>query len=246
MSNGRPAAQQPVAVPLPAHRDRLTPGLDGELPGDLEGLRGSCDAGGSSAIGNVPLSAVLWKGGMSLGGVIAFSYADLLILPTLNSYRKYYGARIAAFPLVTFFAAMVVARDVVEFDFGGLELIPKEADAKIPGEGITWNYTTWLDTVDRADGRGPGPHAALQTALDPGGLNSWPLRLGHPWAAGTRRLHHPVATPLGRDPPRHSVGAAVSTTARRASRRAGSAWLCCPAQSPRPGSAPGCCCRRNE
>ncbi|QIZ02245.2 LysR substrate-binding domain-containing protein [Streptomyces sp. S1D4-11] len=37
--------------------------------------------------------------------------------------------------------------------------------------------------MDRADGRGPGPHAALQTALDPGGLNSWPLRLGHPWAA---------------------------------------------------------------
>jgi len=58
------------------------------------------------SIGNVPLAVVLWKGGISFGGVIAFIFADLLILPILNIYRKYYGARMAVFLLVTSFAAM--------------------------------------------------------------------------------------------------------------------------------------------
>ena len=99
------------------------------------------------SIGNVPLAVVLWKGGISFGGVIAFIYADLLILPILNIYRKYYGARMAGFLLVTFFAAMAVAGYTVEFAFGGLGLIPDQADAKIPDDGITWNYTTWLNIV---------------------------------------------------------------------------------------------------
>lgn len=97
------------------------------------------------SIGNVPLAVVLWKGGISFGGVIAFIYADLLILPILNIYRKYYGARMAAFLLGTFFVAMVVAGYIVEFAFGGLGLIPDQADAKIPQEGVSWNYTTWLN-----------------------------------------------------------------------------------------------------
>ncbi|MFF4211311.1 permease [Streptomyces sp. NPDC001796] len=97
------------------------------------------------SIGNVPLAVVLWKGGISFGGVIAFIYADLLILPILNIYRKYYGARTAAFLLVTFYAAMVVAGYVVEFLFGGLGLVPDQARARIPGEAISWNYTTWLN-----------------------------------------------------------------------------------------------------
>ncbi|SEE98336.1 hypothetical protein SAMN05216489_09378 [Streptomyces sp. 3213] len=97
------------------------------------------------SIGNVPLAVVLWKGGISFGGVIAFIYADLLILPILNIYRKYYGARMAGFLLVTFFSAMAVAGYIVEFAFGGLGLIPDQADATIPDDGITWNYTTWLN-----------------------------------------------------------------------------------------------------
>ncbi|MGW2646305.1 permease [Streptomyces sp. NPDC001393] len=97
------------------------------------------------SIGNVPLAVVLWKGGISFGGVIAFIYADLLILPILNIYRKYYGARMTAFLLGTFFTAMAVAGYVVEFAFGGLGLIPDQADAKVPQEGVSWNYTTWLN-----------------------------------------------------------------------------------------------------
>ncbi|MEV5078502.1 permease [Streptomyces sp. NPDC056159] len=97
------------------------------------------------SIGNVPLAVVLWKGGISFGGVVAFIFADLLILPILNIYRKYYGARMAVFLLGTFYLAMVVAGYVVEFAFGGLGLIPDQADARLPMEGIRWNYTTWLN-----------------------------------------------------------------------------------------------------
>ncbi|MFE7216527.1 permease [Streptomyces sp. NPDC057611] len=97
------------------------------------------------SIGNVPLAVVLWKGGISFGGVVAFIFADLLILPILNIYRKYYGARMAVFLLGTFYLAMVVAGYVVEFVFGGLGLIPDQADARLPAEGIRWNYTTWLN-----------------------------------------------------------------------------------------------------
>ncbi|MGW3951271.1 permease [Streptomyces sp. NPDC004752] len=99
------------------------------------------------SIGNVPLAVVLWTGGISFGGVVAFIFADLLILPILNIYRKYYGARTAAFLLGTFYLAMVIAGYVVEFAFGGLGLIPDQAAAKVPMEGVRWNYTTWLNIV---------------------------------------------------------------------------------------------------
>ena len=97
------------------------------------------------SIGNVPLAAVLWKSGISFGGVTAFIFADLLILPILSIYRKYYGARMAAFLLVTFYAAMVIAGYAVELVFGGLGLIPDRAAAKIPDSGVSWDYTTWLN-----------------------------------------------------------------------------------------------------
>ncbi|WP_405810394.1 permease [Streptomyces sp. NBC_00210] len=99
------------------------------------------------SIGNVPLAVVLWQGGISFGGVVAFIYADLLILPILNIYRKYYGLRMTVFLLATFYTAIVVAGYVVEFVFGGLGLIPDQADAEIPMGGVTWNYTTWLNIV---------------------------------------------------------------------------------------------------
>lgn len=99
------------------------------------------------SIGNVPLAVVLWKGGISFGGVVAFIFADLLILPILNIYRKYYGVKMVLFLLGTFYLATVIAGYIVEFTFGGLGLIPDQADAKLPMEGITWNYTTWLNIV---------------------------------------------------------------------------------------------------
>jgi uncharacterized protein len=99
------------------------------------------------SIGNVPLAVVLWKGGISFGGVVAFIFADLIIAPILNIYRKYYGARVAAFLLGAFFAAMALAGYAVELVFGGLGLVPDRASAKIPSSGVTWDYTTWLNIV---------------------------------------------------------------------------------------------------
>jgi len=93
----------------------------------------------------VPLAAVLWNGGISFGGVIAFIYADLLILPILNIYRRYYGIRMALVLLGTFFAAMVGAGYLVELLFGVAGLIPAERTATVMQEGISGNYTTWLN-----------------------------------------------------------------------------------------------------
>ena len=99
------------------------------------------------SIGNVPLAVVLWKGGISFGGVVAFLFADLIIAPILNIYRKYYGPRMALFILGTFYAAMVAAGYVIEIVFGGLGLIPSPGTAKIPDQGVSWDYTTWLNIV---------------------------------------------------------------------------------------------------
>ncbi|MEC3956397.1 permease [Nocardia sp. CDC153] len=99
------------------------------------------------SIGNVPLAAVLWNGGIGFGGVIAFIYADLLILPILNIYRKYYGTRMMLTLLGTFYIAMVGAGYVVEILFGATGLIPGERNAMVMAEGIRWNYTTWLNIV---------------------------------------------------------------------------------------------------
>ncbi|GAA1898865.1 permease [Streptantibioticus ferralitis] len=99
------------------------------------------------SIGNVPLAVVLWKGGISFGGVVAFIFADLLIIPILNIYRKYYGAKTALFLLATFYVSMVVAGYCVEFLFDGLGIVPEQARARIPAEGVSWNYTTWLNIV---------------------------------------------------------------------------------------------------
>jgi uncharacterized protein len=99
------------------------------------------------SIGNVPLAVVLWKGGISFGGVVAFIFADLIIAPILNIYRKYYGARMALFLLGTLYATMAIAGYIVELVFGGLGLIPSPARARIPDQGVSWNYTTWLNIV---------------------------------------------------------------------------------------------------
>jgi uncharacterized membrane protein YraQ (UPF0718 family) len=97
------------------------------------------------SIGNVPLAAVLWNGGISFGGVVAFIFADLIILPILNIYRKYYGARMALVLLGIFYAAMVGAGYLVELLFGVAGLIPNHRSTTVMQEGISWNYTTWLN-----------------------------------------------------------------------------------------------------
>jgi uncharacterized protein len=99
------------------------------------------------SIGNVPLAAVLWNGGISFGGVLAFIFADLLILPILDIYRRYYGWRMAGFILATFYATMVAAGLVVEFVFQGIGLQPTARNAKVVTAHVSWNYSTYLNIV---------------------------------------------------------------------------------------------------
>jgi uncharacterized membrane protein YraQ (UPF0718 family) len=102
------------------------------------------------SIGNVPLAAVLWNGGISFGGVVAFIFADLLILPILNIYRKYYGTTMMLTLLGTFYASMVVAGYLVELIFGAAGFIPSQRNAMVMDAGISWNYTTWLNIASLA------------------------------------------------------------------------------------------------
>jgi hypothetical protein len=96
----------------------------------------------------VPLAAVLWNGGISFGGVIAFVFADLIIIPILLIYRKYYGARVAGFLAGTFYVTMVAAGYVVELVFAPLGLVPGGArHARVGDDGVRWNYTTVLNIV---------------------------------------------------------------------------------------------------
>ena len=99
------------------------------------------------SIGNVPLAAVLWNGGISFGGVVSFIFADLIIVPILFIYRKYYGTRMMLVLLGIFYATMVLAGYIVEFLFGALGLIPAERTAKVAEQSIQWNYTTFLNII---------------------------------------------------------------------------------------------------
>jgi uncharacterized membrane protein YraQ (UPF0718 family) len=96
------------------------------------------------SVGNIPLAAVLWNGGISFGGVIAFIFADLIVLPILDIYRKYYGMKMAVVLFVTFYVAMAVAALIVEAVFAALGLVPAEREAQVVEASITWNYTTWI------------------------------------------------------------------------------------------------------
>jgi uncharacterized protein len=100
------------------------------------------------SVGNVPLAAILWNGGSSFGGVIAFIFSDLLVLPIVNIYRKYYGLKMTGFLLVTMYAAIVAAALAIEGVFGVAGLIPTEHKARIVMEpSIGWNYTTILNAI---------------------------------------------------------------------------------------------------
>jgi len=99
------------------------------------------------SVGNVPLAAVLWNGGISFGGVASFIFGDLIILPILNIYRKYYGGRMTVFLAVTFYLAMVSAALVVEALFQSLGWVPTQRHTAVVDAAITFNYTTVLDIV---------------------------------------------------------------------------------------------------
>jgi uncharacterized protein len=104
------------------------------------------------SVGNVPMAAALWHGGISFGGVIAFIFADLITLPLLLIYRKYYGRRMALRLLVWFWVVMSISGLVVEGLFSAAGLIPTDRNREIVATSFQWNYTTILNIVFLAVG----------------------------------------------------------------------------------------------
>jgi len=90
---------------------------------------------------------VLWNGGISFGGVLAFIFADLIVLPILDIYRRYYGWKMAGFLLASFYATMVAAGLAVEFLFQGLGIERHARNAKVVMASVSWNYTTYLNIL---------------------------------------------------------------------------------------------------
>jgi uncharacterized membrane protein YraQ (UPF0718 family)/YHS domain-containing protein len=99
------------------------------------------------SIGNVPLAAALWKGGISFGGVISFIFADLIAFPLLMIYRRYYGTRLMLRMLAVFWALMSTAGLVTEGIFRGIGLVPTVRPTTIAPARFSWNYTTYLNIV---------------------------------------------------------------------------------------------------
>jgi uncharacterized membrane protein YraQ (UPF0718 family) len=97
------------------------------------------------SIGNVPLAAVLWGSGISFGGVISFIFADLLIPPILNIYRKYYGGRVALYLAVVSYMAMALSGFLISLAFQALGWVPVRHPFNFAEAAPTWNYTTFLN-----------------------------------------------------------------------------------------------------
>jgi uncharacterized membrane protein YraQ (UPF0718 family) len=132
------------------------------------------------SIGNVPMAAVLWASGISFGGVLSFLFADLIVIPLLDVYRRYYGWRMAAYIAVIFYVTMVLAGVIMDLAFTGDGLVP-EPNPNIRAELTTFsfNYTLWLNVAF-------GALAAYFTWLN------WkhPIEHGHHHVEGEGVVHH--------------------------------------------------------
>jgi uncharacterized membrane protein YraQ (UPF0718 family) len=98
------------------------------------------------SIGNIPLAAVLWAGGASFAGVLSFIYADLIVLPLLDTYRRYFGWRMAAYLFIVLFTTMVIAGIVVNAGFAAAGLTP-EANPNVRAQMMhfAFDHTFWLN-----------------------------------------------------------------------------------------------------
>ena len=102
------------------------------------------------SVGNVPLAAVLWNGGISFGGVISFIFADLIILPIVNIYRKYYGGRMSLYLLGVSYVAIALAGFLIGGAFQLLGLAPAHFHVNVFETRPSLNYTTVLDLASIA------------------------------------------------------------------------------------------------
>ena len=139
-----------VFVPINAWRTLFVTGLTPALKMPLDALIGPLIAVISfvCSIGNVPMAAVLWASGISFGGVLAFLYADLIVLPLLDVYRRYFGWKMAAYIGIVFYITMVLAGVVMDGVFSALDLVPHpNPDIREQVTHFAINYTFWLNII---------------------------------------------------------------------------------------------------
>jgi uncharacterized membrane protein YraQ (UPF0718 family)/YHS domain-containing protein len=99
------------------------------------------------SIGNIPMAAALWHGGISFGGVISFIFADLIALPLILIYRKFYGTRLALRLTLWFWGVMALAGLITEGLFALFKAVPETRPSEIVTTSFAWNYTTFLNIV---------------------------------------------------------------------------------------------------
>ncbi|MSV97356.1 MAG: YHS domain-containing protein [Actinobacteria bacterium] len=99
------------------------------------------------SVGNVPLASALWHGGLSFGGTISFIFADLIALPLVLIYRKYYGTKLAIRLTLVFWLVMSLSGFITELIFQLLGQIPVASHSMSHSNSIGWNYTTVLDVI---------------------------------------------------------------------------------------------------
>jgi YHS domain-containing protein len=99
------------------------------------------------SIGNVPLAAALWKGGISFGGVVSFIFADLISMPLILIYRKFYGWRLTLRLVALLWTVMSIAGLITEYLFRGAGLVPTSRPVQVVEPAFYWNYTTFLNLI---------------------------------------------------------------------------------------------------
>jgi YHS domain-containing protein len=99
------------------------------------------------SIGNVPLAAALWKGGISFGGVVSFIFADLISLPLVLIYRKFYGWALTLRLVALMWTVMSIAGLITEYLFQWARLVPAARPLQVVEPAFHWNYTTFLNLV---------------------------------------------------------------------------------------------------
>jgi uncharacterized protein len=109
------------------------------------------------SIGNVPLAAVLWRSGAPFGGVLSFLYADLIVLPLLDVYRRYYGLRMAAYLTAVFYTTMAVSALLMDAGFAAAGLTPKLPGVALPASvsfspAFAIDHTFWLNLLSGGAG----------------------------------------------------------------------------------------------
>jgi uncharacterized protein len=99
------------------------------------------------SVGNIVMAAVLWQGGISFGGVIAFILSDLVTIPMLMVFRRYYGNRTMWYLLIILVVSIFFTALFLDYSFAALNWIPKAhtGEMQMTGEHFKWNYQTWLN-----------------------------------------------------------------------------------------------------